>query len=611
MERSTINNIIGFTLIFILLFVWMRINAPKNKPKTVETAKIEEKATAKQEPQVAAPIINKGDSLTADQKSVLNSKFGDFSESAIGESKEVVLENDVMKVAFSSKGGRISKVTLKKFDEIKDDAKGNEVKSVLEMNSDNRDKWEYLLPVGSGNISTQDLIFQPSVKDKAVTFTALGANGKSIEQTYILRDGQYDMDYSVKFNNLGTAAKTVDLNWVSHLDRIEKNTKYEMTMSTVYYKPAEGAYDYCNCTKEDSKDIAAKPLKWVSHANQFFNTALIANSTFQGGLMSTVMTDPKDEALKVTSSKLKIPVSGGSSDVFSMKIYTGPNEFNRLRSYGVELEDVIPYGSSILGSINRWIIRPLFEFLNGFIGSKGIVILVLTLIVKLIMFPLSYKMIYSQSKMAALKPQIDKLKDKHGDDQQTIQMETMKMYREFGVNPLGGCLPMLLQMPIWFALYRFFPAAIDFRQASFLWATDLSSFDVFSKLPFEIPFFGSHLSMFALLWSITTLIFTYYSTKDMDMSANPAMKYMQYAMPIIFLGFFNNFASGLSAYLCFSNILNIGQTLGTKQFLINHEKIKKQMDEYKSKPKKKSGFAARLEQAMEMQKKAQEQNKKK
>jgi YidC/Oxa1 family membrane protein insertase len=611
MERSTINNIIGFTLIFILLFVWMRINAPKNKPKTVETAKIEEKATAKQEPQVAAPIINKGDSLTADQKSVLNSKFGDFSESAIGESKEVVLENDVMKVAFSSKGGRISKVTLKKFDEIKDDAKGNEVKSVLEMNSDNRDKWEYLLPVGSGNISTQDLIFQPSVKDKAVTFTALGANGKSIEQTYILRDGQYDMDYSVKFNNLGTTAKTVDLNWVSHLDRIEKNTKYEMTMSTVYYKPAEGAYDYCNCTKEDSKDIAAKPLKWVSHANQFFNTALIANSTFQGGLMSTVMTDPKDEALKVTSSKLKIPVSGGSSDVFSMKIYTGPNEFNRLRSYGVELEDVIPYGSSILGSINRWIIRPLFEFLNGFIGSKGIVILLLTLIVKLIMFPLSYKMIYSQSKMAALKPQIDKLKDKHGDDQQTIQMETMKMYREFGVNPLGGCLPMLLQMPIWFALYRFFPAAIDFRQASFLWATDLSSFDVFSKLPFEIPFFGSHLSMFALLWSITTLIFTYYSTKDMDMSANPAMKYMQYAMPIIFLGFFNNFASGLSAYLCFSNILNIGQTLGTKQFLINHEKIKKQMDEYKSKPKKKSGFAARLEQAMEMQKKAQEQNKKK
>ena len=243
----------------------------------------------------------------------------------------------------------------------------------------------------------------------------------------------------------------------------------------------------------------------------------------------------------------------------------------------MSLEDVIPYGWSIFGTINRWVIRPIFTFLSGFIGSKGIVILLLTLIVKLVLYPLTYKMLYSQSKMAALKPQIANMKEKYKNDQQKQQMETMKLYREFGVNPLGGCFPIFLQMPIWFALYRFFPAALEFRQASFLWATDLSSYDVFARIP-EIPFYGSHISMFTLLWAVTTVIYTYYNARHMDFSAGGAnakmMKYMQYGMPVMFLFFFNNFASGLTCYLLFSNIFNIAQTLITKNYIINQDKIK-------------------------------------
>ncbi|MBK8426321.1 MAG: membrane protein insertase YidC [Lewinellaceae bacterium] len=257
--------------------------------------------------------------------------------------------------------------------------------------------------------------------------------------------------------------------------------------------------------------------------------------------------------------------------------------------------------------------HPIFEFLSRYIGMSGIVILILTLLVKLCVYPLTYRMVLSQSKMSALKPQLETLKKKHGDDQQAMSVETMKLYSTYGVNPLGGSLPVLLQMPIWFALYRFFPASIEFRQQSFLWATDLSSYDSIMQLPFHLPFgAGSHISLFTLIWVVTTLWYTWYSMKQMDNSAMQndqmkVMKYMQYAMPVMFMFFFNSFASGLTLYLCFSNILNIGQTVVTKQFLIDNEKIKAQLEVQKNKPKKTSGFRSRLENAMKEQQRLQEE----
>ena len=222
-----------------------------------------------------------------------------------------------------------------------------------------------------------------------------------------------------------------------------------------------------------------------------------------------------------------------------------------------------------------------------------------------------YKMLHSQAKMGVLKPELAQLKEKFKDDNQKIQMETMKVSREFGVSPLGGCMPMIVQIPIWYALFRFFPAYIDFRQESFLWADDLSSYDIFFRLPFEIPMFGAHISLFTLLWAITTIIYTYYNTKHMDMSAQPMMKYVQYAMPVMFLVFFNNYASGLTIYMFFSNLINIIQTIGTKQFIFDDEKIRAELYKKKEKPKKQSKFQARLEEAMKQQKLQQEKKRRK
>jgi YidC/Oxa1 family membrane protein insertase len=264
------------------------------------------------------------------------------------------------------------------------------------------------------------------------------------------------------------------------------------------------------------------------------------------------------------------------------------------------------------------VIHPILEMLSMLFSNKGIVILMLTLLVKLLVYPLTYRMVLSQAKMSALKPRLDTLRKKFGDDQQAMSMETMKVYSEYKVNPLGGCLPILLQMPVWFALYRFFPAAIEFRQAGFLWATDLSSYDVALVLPFSMPGFGTHISAFTLIWVVTTLWYTWYNMKQMDMSAMQSseqmkiMKWMQYFMPVMFMFFFNSFASGLTLYLCFSNILNILQTIVTKRYLIDNDKILAKLEENKSKGPKPGGFRARLEQAMkEQEKMKQEKTKKK
>ncbi|MEO0734374.1 MAG: membrane protein insertase YidC, partial [Bacteroidota bacterium] len=335
-----------------------------------------------------------------------------------------------------------------------------------------------------------------------------------------------------------------------------------------------------------------------------------------GAVLATETYDEKSPNLKKVSASLKVPVGRSASEVVGMQLYVGPNDFERMRAIGHDLSDVISFGQSIFGAINRWLIRPLFNFLSSFIGNMGVAILVLTIVVKLLVFPLSYKALVSQMKMQVLKPELEKMKAKHKDDPQAQQMQQMKMYQEYGASPLGGCLPMFLQMPIWFALYRFFPASIEFRQESFLWANDLSSYDVLTKIPEWIPFMQGHISLFAVLWAVTTVIYAFYNSRHMDFSGqNSMMKYFQYIMPILFLGFFNSFASGLTAYLFFSNTFNIVQTIVTKNFLIDKDKLLAKLNANKKKPKKKSGFAARLQEAMaeqqRMQAEQQRKNKKK
>ncbi len=621
MDRNTL---IGFLLIFGLLIAMQIFMAPEQKALEAERqAKLDslrqlEQARADslaqlQNIEVPDSVLQDSAALVQQQMQV-SGEYGAFAPAAVGQEKIEVLENDVMRILFTNKGGRIKEVELKEHFKVLLDSNHNEIKLPLKLLEDDKNRFEYMLPVAgvAGKLSSERLFFKPLKEDKnTIVFRADAGAGRYFEQVYKVEPGSYALQYQLRFKGLESVLDQTDgalqLRWINYLDKLEQNDQYERNYTTVYYKPAEDDYDYCSCTSSDQEDLSGQKVKWVAHSNQFFASVLMTKEApFKGGTFTTEVLEPEDDDLKKLITDIQVPF--GEQEVYPMEFYLGPKDFESLRAYGSELEDIIPFGTSIIGTANRWIVRPLFNFLHSFIGVKGIVILALTLIVKLLLYPLSYKMLHSQAKMAALKPQLNALREKHKDDQTQIQMESMKMYREFGVNPLGGCMPVVLQMPVWLALYRFFPASIEFRQANFLWATDLSSYDAAFWLPFEIPFYGQHVSLFTLLWAVTTVLYTHYNMQQMDMAsmggggANAKMmKWMQYLMPLFFLFFFNNFASGLTCYLVFSNILNVTQTLVTKNFIIDHDKIKEQLEAYRKKPKKKGGFQARLEDALKQQ----------
>lgn len=617
MDRNTQ---LGLLLIFGLFVLWQVVTSPSQE-ELIKQQKMEDSImlARKTKEAIREKIVIQKTTFQKDSAEILmdrENKFGGFSNAAAGKASDFVLENDLLKVTFSTKGGAIKEVLIKNHHKIVQNAERKDVKEDLLLMSDDRDKFYYALPVKSvpgGFIYTKDLIFEGALEGNTIRFKAVANNGGYFEQVYTLNPDNYLFNYAIKTENLDgildNGVNSIKLRWINYLGKLEKAVSYEKNYSAIYYKPGIDKPEHCSCTSSDIEDKENTPIKWISFTQQFFNVSLLASDNFKGAKMVTTFLDDSDKALKKMDAEIEIPFKS-SNNSFKMDFYLGPNEFDRLYAMGNNLEDIIAFGTSFFGTINRWVIRPVFNWISQFFVNKGIVILVLTFLVKLSLFYLTYRMIYSQSKMTALKPQIDKLKEKHKDDASTIQMESMKLYREFGVNPLGSCLPMLLQMPIWFALYRFFPAAIEFRQAPFLWANDLSSYDEWIQLPFAIPFgFGSHISLFTILWAISTLAFTFYNSKNMDFSANPAMKWMQYVMPIMFLGFFNSYASGLTAYLLFSNVLNIGQTMATKAFLIDEAKILAQMEDHKKKPKKTGGFQDRLQKVLEEQRKIAEQQK--
>ncbi|MBU6343040.1 MAG: membrane protein insertase YidC [Bacteroidetes bacterium] len=607
-RQSNLSTYIGMGLIFLLLYLWMQMAAPNKPIEPTQQNPVITDTTSKTAPQAVAAAPAVVDSV---RKAGLVGRYGPFAAAAEGQESIVYLKNDLVTVALSNKGGKIKSVLLNKYLKINTDSSGKDEKYPLSLQEDPKNTFDLELPVltaSGGRVHTSDLYFQVFQNGNEVVFRADAGEGRYFEQSYTLSPDDYALTYSVRGNNLQPLlnGNTLQLNWSQYLDKLEKNQKYERTMSSVYFKPVNQSSSYCNCRSDAVENLSGKPVQWFSLSNQFFNSALIARDfAFQDFVGETHMLTDLDPDLKLLKTTAKIPFENQAA---TMTLYSGPNEFERLRSYKVSLEDIIPFGASIFGTINRWVIHSIFDVLLYYVGIPGIVILLLTLIVKLLVYPLTYRMVYSQSRMAALKPKMDELRKKFGDDQQTLSVETMKLYSEFKVNPLGGCLPILLQMPIWFALYRFFPAAIEFRQARFLWAADLSSYDVAFHLPFMMPGFGDHISAFTLIWVATTLWYTWYNMQQMDPATmnNPAMKYMQYIMPVMFMFFFNSFASGLTLYLCFSNILNIGQTVITKRFLINHDKIKAELEANRNKPKKTTGFRARLEQAMKEAQKQQE-----
>ena len=621
MDRNTIT---GFVLIFavVLAFQWWKaptVEQIQEQQRITDSIRVATRIAdsleqlALVDPTVATPANIPPAEAVPDSLQNLRNRvtYGAFASAASGEDGTVFLENDVMAITFTKRGGKITRVELKDYQVLVADSLFNDVKAPLYLLNDIKNKFEYYLPVADaagGKVSTGDLVFDAQQQGNTVVFRADAGQGRYFEQRYTLTEPDgYNLDYDIAFEGLDKGVfplgtSEIQLHWVNHLNKLEKNVDYERSYSTVYFKYADDDVDYCSCRGDDVEDTEGEAVKWVAPTNQFFTSALIADNSFGRARLETQVPEEPSSDLKTVVSDIYLPVA--DQQRFGMAMYIGPNDFDRLAAYDMDLTEVIPYGSSILGTVNRWIIRPLFNLLLLLFSSEGITIIALTLLIKLALYPLTYKMLYSQSKMAALKPQIAKVKAKHPDDAQAAQMETMKMYREFGVNPLGGCFPIALQMPIWIALYRFFPANIDFRQAEFLWADDLSSYDVIAQLPFSLPFgYGDHVSLFTILWALSTVIYSVYNTRHLDMNAqmNPMMKYMQYFMPVMFLFFFNSYAAGLTCYLFFSSLVNIAQTVVTKNYIIDRDKILADLEAYKKKPKKKGGFGARLEEAMKQQ----------
>jgi len=431
----------------------------------------------------------------------------------------------------------------------------------------------------------------------------LSADAESyIEYTYTIHGNSYMVDFDVNLVGMDDViernATTLDLNWKADFPHQEKSFDNERMNSTIYYRFSDDEVDYISERSADKEEIATD-LQWVSFKQQFFSTVLIAKDGFEGPseLETTQEEEETTDVVKTCEAKLTIPFSHREMEHVAMQFYFGPNHYNSLKEFELGLEEMIPLGWGIFGWVNRLAVIPMFNLLKDTGLGYGLIILILTLVIKLALLPLTYKAYMSTAKMRVLKPEIEELNKKFEgkDDPMAKQQATMALYSKAGANPLGGCLPMVLQMPILIAMFRFFPASIELRQQSFLWADDLSSYDSIFDLPFDIPFYGDHISLFTLLMTVSTI---FYSRQNMNMQAGTPqmeqMKWMMYLMPVMMLGWFNNYAAALSYYYFLANMVTFGQNFLFRK-LVDEDALHKKMQENKKKPQKKSGFQKRLE----------------
>jgi YidC/Oxa1 family membrane protein insertase len=535
----------------------------------------------------------------------MEDRFGDFGALAAQEGEYYTLENEQLELTFNSKGGALVKARLKEYqDYLRDDL-------ILFDEGDHNLSWSFSAP-GDRKIQVSELnhkIIEES-DGKGVRFRLQAGSNSWVDQIYRFNDTAYLVDYNLEFNNFDRAMlndrrQVWNLDWDLNQRRQETNLRYERQMSKAYYRYRSGDTDYKQ--REGSEDFNSK-LHWVSYVGQFFHIALIAEENFlaDGRVEVNNANDGDTTYTKSFSSRLYVPVGTAQSTELGFQFSLAPNNYQDLKKLDIELENVVPVGRSIIGWCNKLIIIPIFNWLNNSIASYGLIILILTLIIKMGLSPLTYRSYKSMAKMRVLKPEMDALKDKYKDDQQKMSRETMKLYQQTGVSPLGGCLPMLLQMPILFAMYRFFPNSIELRHEPFLWADDLSSYDSVLSLPF--PFFD-HLSLFTLLAAITSLIYARMNA-SMTPSAGPGMQYMQYLFPVMMIFFFNNFACGLTYYYLLQNVITFGQQFVMKKFFIDEDSLHKQIQENRSKPKKKGKWTQRFEAYQEAAEKMQEAKKK-
>lgn len=621
------NTIIGLFLIFVIFIVFGILNRPsedelakaKRQRDSLELAikdslsKVALKQSISQQQELTSKDnIEKPDSIL---KKELAEKYGILSNAALGDSSFIVLENNKLKITFLNKGGRPYKVELKEFKTFDSLPvvlwQGDSVRFGLSFFSQNRiiqTEQFYFRPL------TSDSIIQVTNKAQKVAFRLSASEDKYIDFEYELEPNSYLLKYSIKSKNFkditGNRLDYMVLDWKLYAHQFEKNADFEQANTTIYYKYDEDEIDYLSETSDDKEDLKTR-VKWVAFKQQFFSSVLMAQEHFLNATIETkkyIGTNPR--LLKDLHAELTLGYEDKETMSKDFVFYFGPNHYNTLKKQNIsELEKIIPLGWGIFGWINRFIVIPVFNFFDNFIESYGIIILILTILLKIILFPLTYKSYLATAKIRILKPQIDEINAKiPADKPLERQQAVMALYKKAGVNPMGGCLPMLLQLPILFAMFKFFPSSFELRQKSFLWASDLSSYDSILDLSFNIPFYGDHVSLFCLLMTASTIIYTYLQNKQNPQNTTmPSMKIISYLMPLMFLFIFNNYSASLSYYYFLVNIISFGQMYLIRRF-VNEEKILVQLNENKKKPVKKSNFQKRLE---EMARQRQQFNKRK
>ncbi len=586
------NTVIGFGLLMLLLIGYIFFN--QSSQTEIQKKRIADSiAKAK-----SAPI----DTLAKkDTVMIGGAGLADTNAQAVVAEEFSLIENDDLIITFTNKGAYATKAELKKF-------KTFDGRPLILFEGKNN-LVDYGFKSAQGNmVHTKTLSFNGAVAadKKAVSYTSNG-----IEILYKLEPNGYMLNMQTRLLNTDKS-QNIAMQWKSESLLTEKDLQSQQQYTQICYNLEKEGYDYFTIKEKKTHDLG-EPVKWLSFKQHYFNTTLIADDPVIASGKVNVAPAQGDTALHLLSD-FDANLTLVPKDNISFRMFLGPNDYKLLKSYNKDLEEIIPLSYGIFGFvkyINKWLILPIFNGLAKVISSYGLVILLLTIIIRLLMSPFTYKSYVSSAKMKALKPELDELREKLGDDKQAFGVEQMKLYRQAGVNPLGGCLPALLQLPVFFALLSFFPHAIELRQSKFLWSKDLSTYDSILNLPFSIPFYGDHVSLFTLLFVITSLILALYSMNMTADQSNPMMKYMPFIMPVMFLGIFNKLPASLTFYYFVSNVITIILQFVIQNYIIDPEKIHAQIQAKKKEPPKENKLMARMaELQKQQQEKAKNQGKK-
>ncbi|WP_202701851.1 membrane protein insertase YidC [Flavobacterium sp. UGB4466] len=634
-KKFDLNSIIGFVLIFGILIWIMYQNQPSDKEIAAEKAKKE--LIAKQEAQAKAdktktavlPVAaatTPGDTV---QLAQLQKTLGGFAYSAtLPSAKEgfTTIENEKIKLKIANKGGYIVEATLKEFKKFEKNSG-----QLVELIKDNNASLNIQLQTADNRtLNSKDLFFEPTLTkngaDQILTMRLKAGVNEFLEYKYVLKPNDYLIGFDVRsqgLNKVLNTGKPLDLQWDLKTYRNEKSISYENRYAEIYYEHEDGKINYAGLGKHEEETV--EKVSFIAYKQHFFTSILVTDKPFTTSKLEStnLVNDEKIDTVFTKQFKTNVPLAFSNGEIdYKMQWYFGPADYKVLKSYDKNFQKIIPLGWGIFGWINRLIFIPLFGFLSSTIGlSLGIAIIIFTIIIKLAMSPITYKSFLSQAKMKVLRPEITELGEKFKKDPMKKQQETMKLYNKAGVNPMAGCIPALIQLPFMYASFQFFPSAFELRQKGFLWADDLSSFDAVVKLPFHIPLYGDHISLFPILAAIAIFFYMKMTSGDQQMAAPQQegmpdmakmMKIMIYVSPLMMLIFFNSYGAGLSLYNFISNLITIGIMYVIKNYIVDSDKIHAQIQENKLKePKKQSKFQQRLQEVMEQQEAAKAQNKKK